>query len=330
MPVSAGPDLLRLLALAYRADQPVLLHGRHGVGKSELLAQTARDLGIRVIVRDLALMEPPDLIGIPEVRDGRTHYAPPEYLPHDGAGLLVFEELNRCPRYMQTPTLQLLTARQLNDYRLPKGWLPVGAVNDARDGYFVDDLDPALQSRFLQVEVVPDPEAWCAWASAHGVHKTVVEFVAGSPEVFHNPDSNPRAWTYASRLLQVWEATDARHDDDLAAGLAGLLDETWAHAFLATYMGNSKPLDATQIVAGYPSWRAGALAWKWTGRLDLLNASWRALRRRLQARKAFDEVLLDQNARTNVETFLADLPADLRREAGEWFDERGLVGLRVP
>src|SRR5207249_5537844 len=96
--IAAGMPLIELVALAYQANLPVLLHGRHGVGKSELLAQAAARLGIGLVVRDLSLMEPPDLVGMPKVgKDGKTHYAVPSFLPTAGRGLLVFEELNRCP-----------------------------------------------------------------------------------------------------------------------------------------------------------------------------------------------------------------------------------------
>jgi MoxR-like ATPase len=117
-PVATGAPLIALIELAIRADRPVLLHGRHGIGKSEVFAQVANKLGIEFIVRDLSLMEPPDLVGIPQVgTDGKTHYAILTFLPDAGQGLLVFEELNRCPRYMQSPCLQLLTARQLTCLR---------------------------------------------------------------------------------------------------------------------------------------------------------------------------------------------------------------------
>src|SRR5690242_3372218 len=107
--VSAGEPLIELLSLAYQADQPVLLHGKHGVGKSAILAEAAARLGIGQLVRDLSLMEPPDLLGIPRVGDeGTTHYAAPAFLPRGGKGLLLFEELNRCPPYMRAPCLQLL------------------------------------------------------------------------------------------------------------------------------------------------------------------------------------------------------------------------------
>ncbi|MBL8193979.1 MAG: AAA family ATPase, partial [Blastocatellia bacterium] len=111
--VVAGQQLIDLVKLVYQANQPLLLYGKHGVGKSELLGDAATNLGLQLIVRDLSLMEPPDLIGIPRIREGKTFYAPPSFLPTNGKGLLVFEELNRCPRYMQTPCLQLLTSRTL-------------------------------------------------------------------------------------------------------------------------------------------------------------------------------------------------------------------------
>lgn len=173
MSLPAGDAVIELIQLARSADQPVLLAGRHGVGKSSLFEEAAQRQGIGIIVRDLSLMEPVDLIGIPRINDdGRTEYHAPSFLPEDGAGLLVIEELNRCPRYVQVPCLQLLTARRLNDYVLPPGWLPCAAINSG-DEYLVDDLDPALTWRFVQVRVEADPTNWAAWARESGnIHGT--------------------------------------------------------------------------------------------------------------------------------------------------------------
>ena len=139
-----------------------------GVGKSSLFEDAAKRLGIGLIVRDLSLMEPVDLIGIPKVGpDGRTIYAPPAFLPTEGEGLFVLEELNRAPRYVQVPALQLLTARRLNDFVFPAKWLPCAAINDG-DEYQVDLLDPALLSRFLKARIEPDVVEWIAWARGPG------------------------------------------------------------------------------------------------------------------------------------------------------------------
>ena len=116
-----GPRVEAILEVAYRSRRPVLLEGATGIGKSELVAHVARKLGISHIVLDLSLLEPPDLVGLPVIEDGRTRYAVPRFLPRDGAGILMLEELNRAERYIQQPALQLLTARALHEYVLPDG-----------------------------------------------------------------------------------------------------------------------------------------------------------------------------------------------------------------
>src|SRR5262249_30863948 len=76
-----GPRLERVLTVAYRARRAVLLEGPTGVGKSEIVRSVADALGMETIVLDLSLLEPPDLVGLPVVRDGRTEYALPRALP---------------------------------------------------------------------------------------------------------------------------------------------------------------------------------------------------------------------------------------------------------
>lgn len=331
--VRVGDPLVKLVGLAYEADQPVLLHGRHGVGKSETLAQAASSLGIGLVVCDLSLMEPPDLIGIPVVGgDGRTSYARPSYLPGGGRGLLVFEELNRCPRYMQSPCLQLLSYRRLHDYRLPPGWLPCAAVNDPGDveagHYAVDELDPAMLSRFLNVIVEPDAAEWARWARAHAVHERVIEFVEASPGVFDDPAANPRAWTHAGNLLSKWEGGE-RDMEVLAPALAGVLGDTWAAAFLETYRNERRPLKPDEIINEYPAHRAAFISNVRDGRLDLVAASVETLKRHIQPQPIYDSVVAELTHKGNVESFFGDLPAELRRQVSEWLSERGFDGLTV-
>jgi hypothetical protein len=320
--VPSGKQALELVKLAYAANQPVLFSGAHGIGKSSLLAQVAQELEIELICRDLSLMEPPDLVGIParNVDDGRTHYAPPAFLPTTGRGLFVFEELNRSPRYMQCPALELCTNRTLNDYTLPAGWLPVAAINEG-SAYQVDELDEALRSRFLQVRLTADVEAWLDWAWKK-VHPKITRFVQQSEKIFEDHEANPRAWTYASRLLENWEAGDHR-DELLLAALSGVLSDTWATAFFHFYKDDGAPLSADQIMARYSSHRRLFRAWVKKGRLDLVGASLAALKKRLGKEEVYQFLQDDQLGRTNVERFIADLPADLREQIDAWLQEKG-------
>ena len=99
----AGRPAIEMIKLCYAANRPLMFIGLHGIGKSDLLEQAAAEMGIKFISRDLSLMEPPDLIGLPKMNGKTTKYLPPAFLPTSGKGLLAFEELNRCEKYMRAP-----------------------------------------------------------------------------------------------------------------------------------------------------------------------------------------------------------------------------------
>jgi hypothetical protein len=225
-----GPKLKQILALAYRARLPVLLEGPTGIGKSEIVAQAARELGIGHRVLDLSLLEPPDLIGLPVIQDGRTTYARPSSLPADGAGILLLEELNRAERYVQQPALQLLTARRLHEYELPAGWLPCAAVNPESDDYQVTPLDPALRARFLHLVVRADRNSWITWAQENDVHPAILALARRHDHFVDQVP--PRTWTYVSRVLHAAGAGEGRGADVLSPALGGYLPQPWVESVL--------------------------------------------------------------------------------------------------
>ena len=314
MKLKAGNEVLDAMALAYRANQPVLLEGPHGIGKSQLIEQAAAKLGIGFIVRDLSLMEPPDLIGLPTQQSGKTVYSPPNFLPAAGRGMLVFEELNRSERYMMSPCLQLLTARTLNDYALPEGWLPLAAINPAGEGYDTRELDPALLSRFMRVEVVADVPSWLKWAVGNGIHPTVQQYVGMVPNVFES--TNPRSWAYASNILFAHEGAGGDDRRTLVAAFAGLVGEMHAKAFAKIYRGGSGGgvPTAENILRKYPSIRPTLAGWVKTKQTDLLSGVAHGVQVALQNADLCAEISKSKAMARNLGDFIKDLPADLGRK----------------
>ena len=325
--VDAGPDLFDVITLAYNSSRSLMLHGPPGVGKSEIVEAAAKALGVGFVCIDLSLMEPPDLIGLPRVNEnGRTTYASPSFLPRDGKGILLTEELNRAPRYMRAPCLQLLTARRLNDYVLPDGWVPFAAVNDAEDGCDVDDLDPALLSRFSNVRVEANRESWLAWAKASGVDASVVDFVRKSPKVFAS--TSPRSWQYVSDVVVAFRGSASR-TESLLALITGFVGNSWATSFLQTFLGTSRPLEPKAIVDGYEACRATVVTWVETGRIDLVAATLSKLTGHLSSQRTYSAVCDGAECKRNIETFFSDLPADLIAQTQRWLDDRAYDGLRA-
>ena len=192
----------RILDVARQCDLPVLLNGQHGIGKSEFLVEYARKRGIKAMVLDLSLLDATDLTGIPYIKDEKTHFAPPHLLPDSNTTdevILILEELNRCDRSVRQPCLQLLTSRKLNTYVLPPKCFLVACVNPYGEDYEVDEFDPALLSRFLQVSVYADVSAWLKWAKANDILPSMIDFIDTFPQAFDRLP--PRTWTYASHLL---------------------------------------------------------------------------------------------------------------------------------
>lgn len=221
-----GPRVLEILDLAYRARRPVLLEGMTGIGKSQLVGEFAAMSGIQLVVLDLSLLEPPDLVGLPVIREGRTHYASPAELPTGGRGVLMLEELNRAEIPVMQPALQLLSARRLHAYELPPGWTCVAAVNPEDGDYQVNRLDPALRSRFLQLSVCADRDAWLRWATRHNVHPVVLQIAQEHADVFEH--ASPRSWAYASELLSVLRPEELERRDLVRTALRGYLPSSWS------------------------------------------------------------------------------------------------------
>jgi MoxR-like ATPase len=287
------------------------------VGKSDLIQQAASEMMIAFAVFDLSIMEPTDLVGMPVSKGGKTTYCPPASLPRTGKGFLVFEELNRAPKFMQAPCLQLLTARRLNDFIMPPGWLPVAAVNPSEEGYDVAELDDALLSRFVKVSVVADREEWLAWADGNKVHPDVLDYVRADRTVFKSRESNPRAWSYVSNLLLA--NADNGHQQTIRAAVSGLVGAERAASFFRYVKDRARPLTAQEVLACYPKHRTRLGEWVAGGRLDMVRGTLRAVTAYLQARQNFDAVDEDREQWDNLKRFLEDLPGDLLENAEAFF-----------
>lgn len=327
--IKAGRPVIDFVKLCFAADRPPMLSGCHGVGKSELLQQAAAELRIECITRDLSLLEPSDLIGLPKMDGETTKYLPPDFLPTSGKGLLIFEELNRCERFMQAPCLQLLTARTLNDYQLPPGWLPAAAINPADEGYDVFTLDAAVLSRFVQVAVVSDQRSWLIWARRNNVHSAVLDYVDSDPTVFDAPESNPRAWEYVSDLIKAGDRERTSHGI-LHKAIIGQVGEERGIAFINTLTQKELPLEAEEVLSAYEDHRAKVQLWISRGKLDLAEMTLLSVQKYLQPDGDYTFTKGDRSRWRNLAWFLHDLPGDLQERMREYFREREYTFPRRP
>jgi hypothetical protein len=330
--VPIGKAVIELLTLAYTANVPVILIGPHGIGKSEIAEAAAAEMKIGFISRDLSLMEPPDLVGLPQIKDGATSFLPPEFLPRDAdaKGLLLIEEINRAPRYMQSSCLELLTSRRLNSYTLPAGVLPLACINPKTDGYVVDLLDRALMSRFMRVEVTAATKPWVEWARRHGIHPKVIEYVESVPNALDESKggSNPRSWSFASKtLLAAGAELLERSPDTIVAALNGLIGPVHTTALLQLVSNTEMALRPADVVGNWQASKATMARWVKQGRLDLLAASMRAILQWVRPESVAQQLQNNVRARGAVRAFIRLLPGDLAEQSRSVLTELGYTFL---
>lgn len=334
--VPIGDRAAAVLALAYRSSRAVLLEGPTGIGKSELVRQVAENLRIEFRDLDLSLLEPPDLVGLPVLTDGRTRYAVPASLPTEGAGILLLEELNRADRTVQQPSLQLLTARKLHEYELPPGWVVFAAINPEDGEYQVTPLDPALRCRFLQLKVHADITSWRAWAARNCTSAAVRRLAAQYHDLLDTVP--PRTWFYVSEVVSVM--SDAEKEDNLFLSdvLSGYLPPAWVKRLsdeLAKDADTTDQADADlmPMLQRYHSDRG--LQQRLRNLRDAGHTDhFHQLSRRLLEIVDSAELLrlIDANA-FNMDAFdalLADLPGDLRASVQKAIGDQAAVARLLP
>lgn len=269
----------RLLEHSVVADQPMLIEGPHGCGKSEIVEATAKRLGIGFLGLDLSAAEPVDLLGLPSTSPHGTTYLAPASLPRDekSKGIFFLDEINRASRQVRAALLNLISSRkiELSGYKLPEGWRIIAACNPSGNEYHTDELDPAFSSRFMKYKLEPEVRGWVAWGRENGVHPDVLGFVGGMQRF--PAEANPRAWTMLSNMLV--SNPGLREDlEALTACSEGLVGSIQGRAFVGCLVTGLRPMSLERILSGEANYRPSVDQWIRAKRTDLFTATAETIR----------------------------------------------------
>jgi hypothetical protein len=213
-----------------------MLHGRPGVGKTELVQTLAERKGASLYDLRLTTIEPQDLRGLPfyDHEKGRTVWYRPEDLPDDPdrPAILFLDELTAAAPTLQPTVYGLLQERRVGRHRLPDSVFIVAAGNMVEDGAIAYEMGTALSDRLIHVIVQADADDWLkSYAPGAGIHPAVAAFLRGRPDLLettedalrrgHTIACTPRSWTRVSRILQAVPDRAARPGDDRGHGGGG-------------------------------------------------------------------------------------------------------------
>ncbi len=218
MAININSKELRELLDTTPSSHNIMLSGKHGIGKSQIITKHFEAKGTKVVTLFLGQMsDPGDLIGLPHKNEhtAKTDFMPPYWFPIDNQPVALFlDELNRArPEILQT-IMDLALNRKLAGRSLPEGSRIISAVNDGEE-YQLTDLDPALVSRFNIYNFTPSVEEWLLWASNADVDQRVLSFIEESPNFLDGLKNQPleasclekspdrRAWERVSDILKA-------------------------------------------------------------------------------------------------------------------------------
>lgn len=206
-------DAIELLTAVLPTKQPVLMLGPPGVGKSSIGRQVAKSLGDDHQFWDLrtTLLDDVDLRGLPAVKDGKTTWCIPDFLPEKGPGVLALEELPQSKQSVQNALFQLILDRRLGDYVLPDDVYIFATGNRVEDRAGAGRTNTALNNRFLHMDLEVSVEDWQDWAVKNNIAPEIRAFIRYRPAMLFefDPATNPRAfasprsWEFVNRIMNV-------------------------------------------------------------------------------------------------------------------------------
>lgn len=234
--ITVTPAQLPGLLLHVAVVRPVFVWGAPGIGKSSLVRDFAASLGLECVTLVGTQLAPEDLIGVPELRDGRSRFAPPETIARDEPYCLFLDELNSSTAEVQKAFYSLILDRRIGAYELPPGSIVIGAGNRSTDNALARPMASALVNRLVHVHLRASHADWQGWAAGAGIHPWILSYLAERPDHLWAPPpkteetfSTPRSWHMLSDAMRSYG--DDLDEDTLRLLAAGTLSPAHASAF---------------------------------------------------------------------------------------------------
>ena len=266
----------KAIAKCFKIKRPVFLWGPPGIGKSEVVADIAREMGGLMIDLRLGQMDPTDIRGIPFYNKelGKMDWAPPIDLPDAEMAskypviVLFMDEMNSAAPAVQAAAYQLVLDRRVGKYVLPDNVVMVAAGNRESDKGVTYRMPTPLSNRLLHLEMKVDFPSWQEWAVNHKIHKDVVGYLTFAKQDLYDFDAKsssrafatPRSWFFVSELLADEDMDDVTTTDLIAGAVGeGLAVKFMAHRKISGRLpkpedilsGKTKDLEVKEVSAMY-------------------------------------------------------------------------------
>jgi hypothetical protein len=187
--------------------------GKHGIGKSSVVAQYAKENGYTFHPFFLGQMsDNGDLLGLPEFnRDDNgkatsVSFIHPSKLPKKARSILFFDELNRASKELLQAIFQLALEGTLHDYSLPEDSAIIMAMNPATDDYSVLDFaDKAFADRFVHINLDPTHEEFHEYMNNRYKNSPISDFLRQQTKLLEETDLKAVTLDFVKPSRRSWD-----------------------------------------------------------------------------------------------------------------------------
>jgi len=288
---------------------PILTRGRHGIGKSTLVYQLAKQMDLEVVERRASQMTEGDLLGLPKVEDNVTQWLAPEWL-HTACNkpvILFLDEVDRATMEVRQGIFELCDSRKIAGYTLHPDTIIFAAVNGGEHGaqYQVGEMDPAELDRYTVFDVEPTVEDWLAWAKTE-VCDEIWNFINQNHQHLEHRDDYEPNKVYPSR--RSWERLSKT-----LSGLDKVEHSPTLYHLSTAFVGFEAAIALNDFVKNYDR-QVTVEDIIDDGKLELTK-DWKindhnALIEKIKAKETFAEKLTD-NRLQNVANYFVTLPSEV-------------------
>ena len=215
----------------FNVRRTVAIEGAPGGGKTTVVHQAARELGVPVIEKHMPTMLVEDFgVMFPDSDNPETmNYKLPDWFPVKGKapeqGILLFDDRNQASGDLQKVLANICQARNLHGVPLPDGWMVISTGNRQSDRAGANRVLSHLRNRETVLEYETHLDDWTAWASESGIHPAVISFVRFRPDLLHSfdaqRDANPTPRSWAEGVSSIIDLVPAEAEYECFKGAVG-------------------------------------------------------------------------------------------------------------
>jgi len=179
-------ELAQLLQVAIREKLNVLIKGKPGIGKTDIVYQACALQGADILLSHPVVDDPTDYKGMPCIIKGEDGSQQAVFMPFgnlqalmEAERLLAFfmDDLGQAMPAVQAAAMQLLLAREINGKKISDEVTFIAATNRKADKAGVSGILEPVKSRFCTIiELESDLEDWIQWG--HASKKIPMELMA--------------------------------------------------------------------------------------------------------------------------------------------------------